>query len=85
MEYLIVGVATGINILLVISKFRNKYYDEAFIEIATLLFISYLFQGTLGGVIIGMIGSIVVSIYLIVTRKSRGKGKRDELYRILQE
>jgi NhaP-type Na+/H+ or K+/H+ antiporter len=87
MEYLIIGIATGFNILLVISKFRRKYYDEAFIEISTLLFISYLFQGTLGGVIIGMIGSVVVSIYLIVTRKSR-KGIKDEyeeFRKILQE
>ena len=67
MEYLILGLVTAFNLIILKYKFDHaRYYDLA-IDITTLLFLSWLFKGTVSGLIVAMIAGSVVSVYLLIT------------------
>lgn len=65
MEYLIMGVATFFNFIILLWKFQNGRFADLSFDIATLVVISWLFSGTLGGMIVAMIASAMISLYLI--------------------
>lgn len=66
MEYLIIAVATFFNFIILKWKFEHKRYTDLAFDLATLVAISYLFGGTLGGMIVAMIASALISLYLLV-------------------
>lgn len=64
MEYLVIGIATAANfILLKIKAEKNRWADLLF-DIGVLFILSFLFFGTLGGLTIAMISSFIMSLYL---------------------
>lgn len=64
MELIIIGLVTAANFLLLkIKAEKNRWADLAF-DVAILSFLSFLFSGTIKGLIIAMIASFVVSVYL---------------------
>ena len=65
MEYLIIAVATFFNFIILKWKFEHERYADLAFDIATLVCISWLFAGTLGGMIVGMIASALISLYLL--------------------
>ncbi len=66
MEFLIIAVATFFNFMILKWKFEKGRYADLAFDMATLVAISFLFGGTLGGMIIAMIASALISLYLIV-------------------
>jgi hypothetical protein len=66
MEYIIIAVATFFNFIILKWKFEHERYADLAFDVATLVAISWLFSGSLGGMIIGMIASALISLYLIV-------------------
>jgi uncharacterized protein (DUF983 family) len=64
MEYLIIGIVTAANFLILkVKAEKNRWADLAF-DLVVLFILSFLFTGTLGGLTIAMVGSFVVSVYL---------------------
>ena len=66
MEYLIIGVAVAINILVVVWKLQSGRVFNGIIDGALLVLVAITFSNSLGALIIGTIGSLFVSIYLTV-------------------
>ena len=66
MEYLIIGVAVAINILVVIWKLQSGRAFNGIIDGVLLVLVAVTFSNSLGALIIGTIGSLLVSLYLTV-------------------
>jgi len=64
MEYLIIGLVTAANVLILKIKAEKNRWADLFFDVTVLLFLSFLFSKTLGGLTIAMISSFVVSVYL---------------------
>lgn len=65
MEFLIIGIATFFNFMILKWKFEHERYADLVFDVSTLVAISWLFGGTLGGMTIAMISSALISLYLI--------------------
>ncbi len=64
MEYLIIGIVTAANFLILkVKAEKNRWADLAF-DLTVLFLLSILFSKTLGGLTIAMISSFIVSVYL---------------------
>lgn len=66
MDSLIIGFAAAFNFLIIKWKFEKERYDDACLDIFLLGALSYMFGGTMGGMIIATIGSAVVSVSLLI-------------------
>jgi len=64
MEVAIIGLVTGFNFLIILIKVNKKKYENAVIDAAILAAMGYLFKGTVTGLEVAMIGSLVVTIAL---------------------
>jgi hypothetical protein len=67
MEFLIMGIATAFNFGILKWKFEHNRMADLVFDVAVLLALSYLFAGTMGGMIISMVASAVVSLYLLIS------------------
>ena len=64
MEFLIVGIVTAFNIIVIMMKFNHNRESEAFLDMVLFGVVLWLTSGSLGGMIVGMIASAFISIYL---------------------
>lgn len=62
----IAGIATAFNFLIIIWKFSNARILDGSLDLSIFIVIALLFQGTITGLQIGMIASMLVSIYLLI-------------------
>jgi hypothetical protein len=62
MEYFIVGIVTALNFLFIKKKFELKRYEDAIFDIALFVVILFLFAGSFGGMVVGMIASLLISV-----------------------
>lgn len=65
MEFIIIGIATFFNFMILKWKFEKERYADLTFDVVTLVAISWLFGGTLGGMTIAMISSAMISLWLI--------------------
>lgn len=65
MELAIIGLVVALNILIVLNKFQREDYINASIDASLLVLVALVFSVSTAALIIGSIGSLVVSIYLI--------------------
>jgi hypothetical protein len=66
MEFLaIAAIATAFNFLIILWKFNHKRWSDASLDLIILATIAILFSGTVTGLQIGMIASMLVSLYLL--------------------
>jgi len=64
MEYIIIGLVTAANFLILKVKAEKNRWADLLFDLFVLALLSFLFSGTLGGLIIAMISSFAVSVYL---------------------
>ena len=64
--FTLIGFAVAFNILIVIWKLTNDRVFDGIIDGALLCLVAMVFSGTQGALVIGAIGSMVVSIYLLI-------------------
>ena len=62
MEFLIIGIVTALNFLFIKKKLDLKRYEDALFDIALFVIVTFLFAGSYGGMVVGMIASLVISI-----------------------
>lgn len=66
MEFMILAaIATAFNFLIILWKFTHERILDASLDFIIFACIALLFQGTVTGLQIGMIASMIVSIYLL--------------------
>lgn len=63
---IIAAIATAFNFLIIIWKFTHKRVIDASLDTIIFVSIAILFKGTITGLQIGMIASMIVSIYLLI-------------------
>ena len=66
MELLVISIAVFLNFGLLKWKMERERYGDIILDIAVLASLSYLFGGTMGGMIIAMCSGALMSIYLLV-------------------
>ena len=64
MEALIIGVVTAFNFIIIKIKFTRGRYVDAILDLCAILVLGAMFAGTMGGLMIAMIASCIISIYL---------------------
>jgi hypothetical protein len=64
MELVIVGVVTFLNLIILKIKFEAGRTADLIIDIGAIVVLNYFFAGTLGGMIVAMVASLLMSIYL---------------------
>lgn len=80
MEYLIIGIAVALNLLIVIWKFQNNRVLDGTVDGSLLVAVAMVFNNSTAALIIGTIGSLIVSLYLLakpVKLKVKAKNERD--------
>ena len=65
MEYLLIGLITAFNFLVLQYKFNQERWGDLAFDMAVLFILSYLFKGSFGGLIVAMTASFVVSLVLL--------------------
>ncbi|MFA7029981.1 MAG: hypothetical protein WC179_06910 [Candidatus Cloacimonadaceae bacterium] len=61
----IMAIATMFNFIILKWKLEKERYADFVFDILCLIAISWLFAGTLGGMVIAMTSSALISLYLI--------------------
>ena len=67
MELLIISVAVFLNFGLLKWKADKERYADLAVDIATLAALTYLFGGTMGGMIIALVAGAMMSIFLLIS------------------
>jgi hypothetical protein len=66
-EALIIGIATAFNFIVIKWKLEHKRYEDATFDILIIFLLSVIFGGTLGGMIVAMVASAIISLYFLVS------------------
>ncbi len=66
MELLIVGIITGFDILIIKWKWKHKRYEDATLDAIIFTLIIMIFHGSLGGMVVGMIAALMISISFLI-------------------
>ena len=66
-----IGIATAINMIVLMLKLRNGSYGDFAIEVAALVVLALLFGQTVLGMLVAMIASLSFSAYLAFSVGSR--------------
>lgn len=64
---LLMGLATGFNFIIIVWKFKKQRWLDALIDACIMAAICVLFSGTVSGLSIGMVGSAMCSVYLLIS------------------
>lgn len=67
MEFLIIGIATAFNILIIKIKVEKRRYEDALFDGAILIALSMVFGGTYGGMVVATITSAIISVYFMAS------------------
>ena len=69
-------IATVLNIVLLIVKFKRKRYEDALLDTALLVLVFWVLKGSELMLLIGIFSSLCISIYLWFSPPNFIKGKR---------
>jgi hypothetical protein len=67
MEYIVIGLVSAFNLLIIKVKLEKKRFADAFFDLALMCVLAFLFAGTYGGMVVAMVGSLAVSLYLLAS------------------
>lgn len=67
MEYAIIGVAVALNLIIILWKFNQSRIFDGIIDSVLLGLVATVFSGSYGALVIGTIGSLIVSLYLLLS------------------
>ena len=65
MEFILVGMATAFNMLIIKWKLEKERYEDAILDGTILFTLAFTFQGSYGGLVVATIASAVISLYFI--------------------
>lgn len=67
MEYVLIGIVSAFNLLIIKFKVDRKRYEDAFFDAGLMVVLAYLFAGSYGGMVVAMVASLVISIFLFIS------------------
>ena len=62
---IVIGIVTAFNFLILLKKVRMGRHVDAFLDICSMVALSWMFGGTLGGMVVAMVASAVISLSLL--------------------
>jgi hypothetical protein len=63
-EFLVIGIVTALNLIFIKMKFEKKRYEDGIFDLGILALLTVVFGGSFGGLVVGTVTSLVISIYL---------------------
>ena len=66
MEFLSIGIVSALNLIIIVTKFRLNRVEDGIFDTVLFAFLAILFSGSYGGMVVAMIGSFIVSLYLLI-------------------
>jgi len=63
--FLVMGLFVSLNLIIIIWKYKHKRTLDATVDATLLVVVGFVFMGSQGALIMGTIGSFIVSIYLL--------------------
>jgi hypothetical protein len=79
MEALIMGILVSLNFIILIYKFKKARYFDAIIDGSILVAIAIFMSGSQSLLFSGIIGSFIVSLYLLISPPKLGKVELGDL------
>ena len=64
MEFLILGLVTAFNFVIIKMKLEAKRYDDATLDIILFATVAWLTAGSVAGLMVGIVASAIISVYL---------------------
>lgn len=65
MDAILIALATSFNFLIIKWKLEKARYEDAGFDVVIMFTLSSLFHGSMGGMVVAMISSFIVSIYFL--------------------
>jgi hypothetical protein len=65
MELAIVSVAVFLNFGLLLWKWNNDRHGDLIVDVCVLIALSYLFEGSQGGMVIALCAGAMMSVFLL--------------------
>lgn len=66
-EFIIIGLVTAFNLLVIKAKFARKRYEDGILDLVLMLAVVVVFSGSYGGMVVAMIASLAISLYLFAS------------------
>jgi len=67
MGFLLIGIATAFNLLIIKYKLEHRRYEDATLDAAILFGLAAIFSGSYGGLVVATISSAIISLYLLAS------------------
>lgn len=64
MELILMAIATVFNFIILRLKYARERYEDLSIDVIVLVTLTWMFGGTMSGMVVAMIASMFMSIYL---------------------
>jgi len=64
MEFIIIGIISALNLLLVVHKLKKGRIEDGVFDAILFALMASLFSGSYAGMVVAMVSSLVISIYL---------------------
>jgi len=65
MDYLVIGLVTAINFIVIKIKSDRKRWEDAILDLSILALLAYVFGGSYGGLVVATTTSLVISIFFL--------------------
>jgi len=85
MEYILMGIVSALNLIFIKFKFSKKRYGDATLDGLTFFLLTSFFTGSMGGMFVGMVASLVISIYLYFSPPEFNFDLNESIKNILKE
>ena len=66
MEYVLIGLISATNLIVIIHKFKCNRIEDGIFDILLFVLLVMIFNGSYSGMVVGMVASLCVSAYLWV-------------------
>lgn len=67
MEFILIGIVSAFNLIIIKVKLEKKRYEDAVFDLSLMALLAFLFSGSYGGMVVAMVASLAISIYLLVS------------------
>lgn len=64
MEFLIIGIVSALNLIVIVHKFKKGRLEDGIFDSVLFVLLATLFSGSYAGMVVAMVASLIISIYL---------------------
>ena len=81
MEFILIGLVSALNLIIIVHKLRNHRTEDAVLDGLLFTLLASLFNGSYAAMVVAMIASLVISLYLWASPSTffRSFTKRDDV------